>query len=188
MARQLSALEQRLQQIETLVGQLEQGTDPTVQMAAREMVRAVLDLHAAGLARVLELVSQSGDGGRGVLEACAQDELVSHLLLLHGLHPEGFETRVCRALQSVRPFLESHGGNVELLGLDEGLVRLRMVGTCNGCPSSNLTMKARIERAIYEAAPDAAGIEVVENEAEEDGQPHEWEGAERLGANPVCPT
>jgi Fe-S cluster biogenesis protein NfuA len=95
---------------------------------------------------------------------------------------------VTRALDGVRPFLQTHGGNVEVLEIGDGIVRLRMVGTCNGCPSSELTMKARIERAIYQAAPDVAAIEVVEPETDGDGEPHPWEGAEQLGPAPVCPT
>jgi Fe-S cluster biogenesis protein NfuA len=188
MSKPSSALEHRLQQIETLVAEIERGANAAAQNAAREMVRSLLDLHAAGLARMLELVSQAEDGGRVVLDACAQDELVAHLLLLHSLHPEGMETRVRRALDNVRPFLQSHGGNVELLAVSEGIVRLRMEGSCNGCPSSSLTLKARIERAIYEAAPDVATIEVEGNEVNGNGEPRAWEGAERLGPNPVCPT
>ena len=64
------------------------------------------------------------------------DELVSHLLLLHGLHPVSLGDRVLDALDEVRPYLESHGGDVELVGMEGPVVRLRMQGSCSGCPSS----------------------------------------------------
>jgi Fe-S cluster biogenesis protein NfuA len=80
--------------------------------------------------------------------------------LLHGLHPLDLETRVRQALENVRPLLRSHGGNVELLGLAGAVVRLRMLGSCDGCPSSALTLKSAIEDAIFERAPDVIGIEV----------------------------
>lgn len=151
---------ERTQEIESLVARIENSSDPAAQTAAREMVRLLLDLHAVGLARMLEFLAQGGEGARAALDACARDELVSSLLLLHGLHPEGLEARVRKALDKVRPYLHSHGGDVELLGLSEGTVRLHLQGSCHGCPSSRVTLQTTIEQAIYEAAPDVAAIEV----------------------------
>ncbi|HEX4467134.1 MAG TPA: NifU family protein, partial [Solirubrobacteraceae bacterium] len=82
------------------------------------------------------------------------DELVSHLLLLHGLHPVPVEERVLGALQGVLPYLESHGGSVQLLGVEQGVAHLRMEGSCSGCPSSSMTLKLAIEDAVFKAAPD----------------------------------
>jgi Fe-S cluster biogenesis protein NfuA len=96
--------------------------------------------------------------------ALAGDDVVAHLLLLHGLHPVPLEARVRGALAEVRPYLESHGGNVELLGVDDGVVRLRMQGSCSGCPSSTMTLKLAIEEAIHKAAPDVQDV-VAEDEA-----------------------
>ncbi len=88
------------------------------------------------------------------------DELIASLMLLYDLHPEEAESRVRGALDKVRPYLQSHGGNVEYLGISDGVVHLRMQGKCNGCPSSEATARSTIEEAIYAAAPDVAGIEV----------------------------
>jgi len=118
---------------------------------AIELVQALLDLYGEGLRRILE----RADPG-----ALADDELVSHLLLLHDLHPLPVETRVREALEGVRPYLESHGGDVELVGVDEeGVVHLRMSGSCNGCPSSTMTLKLAIEDAIQRTAPEIERIE-----------------------------
>jgi Fe-S cluster biogenesis protein NfuA len=87
------------------------------------------------------------------------DELVSHLLLVHGLHPEDVETRVAQALEEVRPYLGSHGGDVELLGVADGIARVRLVGTCDGCPSSTATLRYAIEEAVAKAAPELDGVE-----------------------------
>jgi Fe-S cluster biogenesis protein NfuA len=154
------SLEEQIELITTLVAQIERSSDPAAQSAAREMVQALLDLHTAGFARMLELIGQSGDG-RAIFEACLEDDLVGHLLLLHGLHPEDLDTRVRRALDQVRPYLQSHGGDVELLEIVDGTVELRLQGSCHGCPSSLATLQSTIERAIYEAAPDVAGIQVA---------------------------
>jgi Fe-S cluster biogenesis protein NfuA/nitrite reductase/ring-hydroxylating ferredoxin subunit len=128
---------------------------------AEELVRLVADLYGAGLERMLELLYERGRLDDEVLDALAGDDLVASLLLVHGLHPYPVGLRVERALESVRPYLGSHGGDVELLDVTEdGVVRLRMLGSCDGCPSSSVTLKLAVEDAILAAAPEVSTIEV----------------------------
>jgi Fe-S cluster biogenesis protein NfuA len=150
----------RLQRLDVLLREVEESADPAVAARTREIVQAVLDLHGSGLGRILEHLQAAGDAGAPILDACARDDVVSGLLLLHGLHPTDLETRVLRALEEVRPALHSHGGNVELLGVRDGVVQLRLAGSCDGCPSSAATMKMTIEEAIFANAPDVTSIEV----------------------------
>jgi len=142
-----------LERIEAVLDAIESHPDPLLRDTTRELVRQLLDFHRDGLARMVEL---SPDGG-----SLAADPRVAPLLLLHGLHPDDLTVRVERALEKVRPYLGSHGGSVELVGIEAGRVRLRLQGSCNGCPSSAETLKATIEEAILTAAPDAEGVEVV---------------------------
>jgi Fe-S cluster biogenesis protein NfuA/nitrite reductase/ring-hydroxylating ferredoxin subunit len=136
--------------MDELVARVERLLDDVDERGA-ELVQALLDLYGEGLKRIVERV----DG-----RALAEDELVSHLLMLHDLHPVPVDSRVRDALDEVRPYLESHGGDVELLSVDEnGLVRLRMHGSCHGCPSSTMTLKLAIEDAIQRAAPEVERIE-----------------------------
>jgi Fe-S cluster biogenesis protein NfuA/nitrite reductase/ring-hydroxylating ferredoxin subunit len=106
----------------------------------------------------MEVVAQ-GEESEKTFKGFAEDELISHLLLLHGLHPLDVETRVVRALEEVRPYLQSHGGNVELLGIEGDVARVRLQGSCDGCPSSAVTLKLAIEEAVQKAAPDLEGVE-----------------------------
>jgi len=130
---------------------------------AEELVRLVVDLYGAGLERLLEIVDETGRMDDVLLDRLAADDLVASLLAVHGLHPDDVGTRVARALDSVRPYLGSHGGDVELLDVtDDGLVRLRMLGSCDGCPSSSVTLTLAVESAIRDAAPEITGIEVEE--------------------------
>jgi Fe-S cluster biogenesis protein NfuA/nitrite reductase/ring-hydroxylating ferredoxin subunit len=130
---------------------------------AEELVRLVVDLYGAGLERLLEVVYDTGRLDDELLDRLAADDLVASLLTVHGLHPYSVETRVARALDGVRPYLGSHGGDVEFLGLtDEGVVRLRMLGSCDGCASSAVTLTLAVETAITAAAPEVSGIEVEE--------------------------
>jgi Fe-S cluster biogenesis protein NfuA/nitrite reductase/ring-hydroxylating ferredoxin subunit len=151
-------LQERVARIETLLGEIEALTDPNARSKAAEMAQVLLELYGEGLARMMEVVAQGAEGEKA-FEAFAEDELISHLLLLHGLHPLDVETRVVRALEEVRPYLQSHGGDVELLGIEGGVARVRMEGSCDGCPSSAVTLKLAIEEAILKAAPDLEGIE-----------------------------
>jgi Fe-S cluster biogenesis protein NfuA/nitrite reductase/ring-hydroxylating ferredoxin subunit len=130
---------------------------------AEELVRLTADLYGAGIERILDIVHESGRLDDEVVAALAADDLVASLLLVHGLHPYDVGTRVEQALESVRPYLGSHGGDVELLEVNEaGTVRLRLLGSCDGCPSSSVTLKLAVEGAIEAAAPEVTGIEVEE--------------------------
>jgi Fe-S cluster biogenesis protein NfuA len=136
-----------------MLERVEGHPDPDVRETTRELVRSCSISTGKGLSRMMEL---SADG-----ERLAADPQVAPVLLLHGLHPEGLGVRVERALEKVRPYLGSHGGSVELVGIEEGRIRLRLQGSCNGCPSSAETLRTTIEEAILAAAPDAEGVEVV---------------------------
>lgn len=146
--------------VEGLLGELESLGDPRARDTAFETVQALLELYGAGLARILESV--------GTLQATtlAGDDLVEHLMLLHGLHPVGVEERVRDALESVRPYLGSHGGDVELIGVIDGVARVRMRGSCEGCPASSMTLKLAIEDAVLKAAPDVERVEAEPAELE----------------------
>ena len=136
--------------VESLLGGLDER--------ATEAVQALVELYGEALGRFVAGADPT------------QDELLSHLLLVHDLHPVDAETRVRRALEEVRPYLGSHGGDVELLGVEEGVARVRLDGTCNGCPSSAVTLRNAIEEAIMRAAPELERID-AEGVAEPEPQP-----------------
>jgi Fe-S cluster biogenesis protein NfuA len=142
--------------VESLLDELDTVDEGPARDTATALVQALLDLYGEGLARIVDHVAERDDGT--LAEALGGDELVAPLLMLHGLHPVPLDRRVHEALAEVRPYLESHGGGVELVGIDEGVVRLQLQGSCSGCPSSAVTLKHAVEEAIHKAAPDVAGI------------------------------
>jgi Fe-S cluster biogenesis protein NfuA len=143
---------EQVERVEGLLGQLEALPDAAAKDTATEAMRALLDLYGEGLGRIVDVLAVHDDGT--LAAALADDELVAHLLLLHGLHPVPVEERVRGALESVRPYMESHGGSAELLGVEDGVAHLRLEGSCSGCPSSSITLKLAIEKAIFDVAPD----------------------------------
>jgi Fe-S cluster biogenesis protein NfuA len=149
----------RTERIEELVRGLESAADPKLRALSLELMQAVMELHGAGLERMMEAVSQSTDGER-LLDCFTEDDLVSSLLLLHELHPDDMETRVLHELGRIRPALQSQSAEVELLGIEQGTIRLRIHSTSGGgCHSSSAAaLKGDIEDAIHQAAPDAVHI------------------------------
>jgi|HubBroStandDraft_3_1064219.scaffolds.fasta_scaffold01237_2 Fe-S cluster biogenesis protein NfuA len=170
--------------IEALLDELAVQADRSARAKAEELVRLLMELHGSGLNRLLDIVyEESGEAADRLFARLAGDSLVSSLLLLHGLHPQDLETRVQQALDKVRPYLGSHGGDVKLLGVDNEVVRLRLEGSCDGCPSSAMTMKLAVESAIEEAAPEVRAIEVEGATAPPAGAP----GASPPSVSPVSP-
>jgi hypothetical protein len=145
-------LHRRLEIIERGVKELESASDPGLRATAQQLVQAILELHEAGLERLLDIVSASGIAGPPILNQLGRDPLVSHLLLLHSLHPLTLEARVRQAIESARPALGERHAEVELVSSLDGVVKVRVLGGAED--------KATVERAIFELAPDAARIEV----------------------------
>jgi hypothetical protein len=136
----------RLERVENLVSAMEQCPDATTRETARQLVRTLLELHAAGLATVLEIAADD----QALIGRLADDELVSSLLLLHGLHPRSASERVSQALERARSRFRSLGGDVELIEATEEIVRLRLRG------ESSPELRISAEDAAIEAVPDAA--------------------------------
>ncbi len=143
---------------------------PRCRRSARALVQAVLGLHGTGLERIVARLDEAGDAGRAILGACADDEVVGGLLLLHGLHPRDLDERVRQALDRVRPSLHKHGGEVELLEVGDGVVRLRL--HADGCGSSAAAMRKAIEEALAGKAPEVTAVEIEGDagEAAENGK------------------
>lgn len=138
---------------------------------AEQLVREVSDLYGAALERMLA-VAVAADPR--LADRFAGDDLVASLLLVHGLHPHDVRRRVAEALDSVRPYLGSHGGDVTLLGVERGpdgdhVVRLAFAGSCKSCPSSSVTLELAVQDAVRAAAPEIGSIEVV---AAQEGSAH----------------
>ena len=158
-----TALQKQIRRIGEIVEQLESTADPNARAIAKELLESLMALHGAGLERILELASEAGEAGETIIQKCGRDQLVSSLLLLYGLHPEDLRTRLTRALDESRSYLESHAASAELVSIiGDGAVTLRLQLKSNGCGSSAASVKSTLEAAIQDAAPDATSIVVEE--------------------------
>jgi Fe-S cluster biogenesis protein NfuA len=128
--------------------------------AAEELVRLLVGLYGDGLSRIVAVLREQGEPGLDMLSKLAEDPLAESLLLLHDLHPLDVDARIQRALDRVRPYLGSHAGGVEYLGTADGVARLRLEGSCHGCPSSTATVQLAITGAVQDAAPEVSQVVV----------------------------
>ncbi len=121
----------------------------------REEVFALLEgidvLHRQALGRLLELVG--GFGGQQLVGRVSQDPVVRTLLEMYDLPEADERTQVERALEGVYPYFQSHGGKLEVLGVDSGRVRVRLSGSCEGCPGTATTLQRVVEEALREGFP-----------------------------------
>jgi Fe-S cluster biogenesis protein NfuA/nitrite reductase/ring-hydroxylating ferredoxin subunit len=144
--------------IQTLLDATSSG-GPVARERAEQLVGEVVELYGAGLSRITAAADP------GMLNRLVADDLVASLLLVHGLHPHDLRRRVSDALDRVRPYLGSHGGDVHLLDIVGDTVQLQFAGSCKSCPSSAVTLELAVEDAIRAAAPEVSSIEVVAPEA-----------------------
>lgn len=152
---------QLLARVQDLSERVEQLEDPRARELAAELVSAVIAMYGDGLARILAVVRGSRQAGATILDELSQDGAVASLLLIHDLYPVPLRERVHEALDTVRPYMESHGGDVALLELtDDGVARLILEGSCHGCAASRATLQNAITQALDEHCPDLTGIEV----------------------------
>jgi Fe-S cluster biogenesis protein NfuA len=158
MQQQRQEHERRAARIEALLQEVAAFPDLEARAATEELVQTILDMYGGGLARILELVAQAEGPDHALTQALARDDLVGALFLLHGLHPLDLKTRLLQALDALQPSLQSRGSTAELIGIENGVARLRLAGSCQGCSAAAL--KAELEEALYQAVPDLDGLQI----------------------------
>lgn len=151
---------ERVQRIGGLVQEIENIADPALRAVTKELVRSLMELHGAAFERAMEIVSAAGQPGMNLIDQLGRDPLVSSVLTLYGLHPEALDSRVLRAIEQVKPKLRKQGCEVQLLELNDGVVRLRVQTGEHTCGSTARTAQAALEEAIYDAAPDIVALSI----------------------------
>ena len=152
----------KAERIEELVAELDSIADPRVQAVARELIHSVTELHANGLERALEIIAESGTPCAHLIEKLGEDGLLGPIMALHGLHPLELSDRVARAV-------DKFGGDAQLLGIEDGNVRVRLRSQPHGCGSTADSQRVELEDAIYDAAPDLTSLSIEEESVPQTG-------------------
>jgi Fe-S cluster biogenesis protein NfuA len=154
-------IQEKIRQLGTLVGQLEQAPAKGSGPAARELVQLLMEVHGAGLERMMEIAFESGEPGQALITRFGQDPIVRNLLLLYSLHPDDLETRVLQALDTAGRYLRKFDCKAELLGVQEGNVRVRLHAAGHSCGSTTKDLQSTVEASIYELAPDLTTLTIL---------------------------
>jgi nitrite reductase/ring-hydroxylating ferredoxin subunit/Fe-S cluster biogenesis protein NfuA len=145
------------------------GWDGHYQLTATALKNAIEELHKEALKRLIRALKDDVSAGLKLREAL-QDEVIYGVLLYHGLVKEPLEPRLKKALDAVRPMLQGHGGDVELVAVKPpDTVEIRLVGACHGCPASGQTLTEGIEKSIKEFCPEIVHITQVSRGRAESG-------------------
>jgi Fe-S cluster biogenesis protein NfuA/nitrite reductase/ring-hydroxylating ferredoxin subunit len=158
------------------------GLDPSARAVAEELKSAIEEIHRAGLVTMVRRM-RSDDVARDVLFELVDDPTIHLLLSLHGIVRPDPVTHANQVLASVRPQLNSHGGDVTLVRIEDGTAFVRLEGACNGCSMSSVTLRNLVEEALVQGVPAISAVEVLPNEPTPTLIPIE---ALRIGRDPAA--
>jgi Fe-S cluster biogenesis protein NfuA/nitrite reductase/ring-hydroxylating ferredoxin subunit len=149
-----------VERVQELTERIEAIEDFGTRMLAEELASSIVQLYGEGIDRIFAALDRDGLSAAQARDLLVNDGVVASLMLIHGIYPVPLQERVVQALDSVRPYMESHGGDVELVGVEDGIARLRLSGHCKGCAASASTLELAIEKALEDFAPDLLGLDV----------------------------
>ncbi len=147
-----------VKQLNALVEELEAYPDAEIREKTLDLVQIILALHREVLRRLLVTLDSLPEKEQ-ILARIIGDDVIRTILLIHGLSPEDLQTRVAKAVDELRPFFIAQGCDIELLGVNDGRARMRLMRSGQGAPPIS-ALKLEIEKALVEAAPDLLGIEI----------------------------
>lgn len=161
--------QRKIERLGVLVGELEQTPAAGSTVTTKELVQLLLDVHGAGIERIMEIVFESGAEGEAIIARLGRDPIARSLLLLYSLHPEDLEARVASALEEARHRLRKLGGEAELIAIRDGAVEVKLRGPEHSCGSTANNLRAVVVESIYELAPDVASLTILSPESESGG-------------------
>jgi len=153
--------QEQIKHLSESVAKFEQLPDSPGKTAGKELLQLLMEVHAQGLERIMEVVFESREAGNSLIDRLGKDQLVGALLLLYSLHPDALETRVHTAVDRLRPRLRKHSCAIDLIGVDDADVRVRITKSGHSCGSSTGEIRAMVESGLYEFAPDINSLEIL---------------------------
>ena len=143
-----------------LLSRLENVRDPLARNIAQELLSALMEVYGEGLDRIFDALDDPETPARSVRDRLLDDGVVASLLLMHGLFPVDLETRVRDALDKLRPQVVAEGGNLDLVEVVDGVVRVSLTEPQSGCTGGS-SLEPLVTEALEQAAPDMLGLELL---------------------------
>jgi NifU-like domain len=158
--------QEKIRQLGTLVGELDQMPGGGSKTAARELVQLLMEVHGTGLERMMEIIFEADAPGEALIDKLGRDPIIRNLLLLYSLHPDDLETRVLKALEVAGPRLRKYDAEVELISIRDGAIQLRLHTSGHACGSTTKNLKLIVEESIYDQAPDLSSLSILASDDE----------------------
>ena len=152
--------EQLAQKVDQSIAEV-QTLPPEARSKAMAMKSAIEEFHKIGLTHIVRALKNDVNG-KEILFQLVDEPAVYSLFSMHGLIRADLQTQVKRVIEMVRPYMQSHGGDVSFVGLRDKIVLVQLSGNCNGCSMSSVTLKRTVEESLKEHVPEIEGVEVVE--------------------------
>ncbi|HVM00723.1 MAG TPA: NifU family protein [Egibacteraceae bacterium] len=168
MEREELGYDEMLDRIAQLVDSVDQS-DSELREPALELLDYLEAWHREGLTRLVTAIPPQA------LDSARQDPVVAHLLDTYlGEDDQGDAMELVQeALEEIRPYVHSHGGEMELIGIEGGVVTLELMGACDGCPSSMVTLTQGVEQILRDRWPDFRALKVAGDDQPVQQQPQQ---------------
>jgi Fe-S cluster biogenesis protein NfuA len=153
----VASFEQLADRLEELLVELDELDDGT-RAKVYELLDGMDALHRSALARLEEHLDEAS------IARLREDPALAWLLDAYGVGVDDHAAAEA-AIDSIRPYIHSHGGAVEVLAVESGVVRLKLSGSCSGCTASAITLQEGVEQALRENFPGFVALEVEEDDA-----------------------
>ena len=153
--------QEQVRQLGKLIAEFDQLPESVAKAASKDLVQLLMDVHGAGLERMMEIVFDSGNSGPEIIDKLGHDSIAGSLLLLYSLHPDDLEARVQKAVERLRPRLRKLACAIELMAVREGAVELRLAVSSHSCGSSTKDLRLIVEDGVYEFAPDVTSLQIL---------------------------
>lgn len=138
--------------------------DPLPRQVLDEALESLNAIHKAGLTAIVRAL-RADSRGKELLFELVDDAAVRMILSMYGIiRAADPMTAAARVLETIRPGIKSHGGDVELVRIEDGVAYVRLSGACNGCSMAGVTMRDGVEKALVESVPSVTSVEVLPNE------------------------
>ncbi|MFM7136095.1 MAG: NifU family protein [Planctomycetota bacterium] len=144
--------------------------EPPLRAKALSLKAAIEAFHKGGLTTIVKKL-KADPRGKELLFELVDEPHVHALFAMHGLVRADLATRAARVIEMVRPYLQSHGGDVSLVEVRDAKAFVRLSGNCQGCSMSAATLRTTVEESLKEHVPEIAGVEVVAEEPTAPAEP-----------------
>lgn len=157
----IEEFERLAQKVDQAIAEV-QAMPADMRAKAMSLKSAIEEFHKVGLTQIVRTLKSDPRGKELLYELVDQPEIYA-LFSMHGLVRADLRTQVSRVIEMVRPYLQSHGGDVSLVDIREQVVMVRLSGNCTGCSMSQVTLKNTVEETLKQHIPEIERVQVVDH-------------------------